>query len=390
MDFDFKRTWAEISLDNMAGNYHQIRQKLHKDCKLMAIVKADAYGHGAVAVAKLMSDLGADYLGVATIIEAIELRKSGMELPILILGFTPPGLTAQLIMYNLTQAVFDVNDAHAFSDAATLLGQKLKVHIKVDTGMTRLGVLCQSGSDEKNSLYQIQEICQLPGLNTEGIFTHFANADIKNDSYTLEQFSRFVKLTEKLESMGIYFALKHCANSSTIIYYPQMQLDLVRPGIILYGAYPADDMRENISLRPAMSLKSVISQIKTVGKDVPVSYGCTYLTTRETRIAVAEVGYADGLMRKLSRGGQVYVHGKTVSVIGTICMDRCMLDVTDVDDIQINDVVTIFGFDGDVYAPVEQIAKCCETISYEVVCNVSKRVPRVLMAGEQKASEKSR
>lgn len=379
MSPEWKRTWAEISMDNIAGNYRQIRQKLHKGCKLMAIVKADAYGHGAAAVAELMRELGADWLGVATIYEAIGLREAGNDLPILILGPTPPELTNWLISHNLTQTVYDVSGAQAFSSRALALGRRLNVHIKVDTGMTRLGIPCKCGADEDTALHQIQEIHRLPGLAAEGIFTHFANADVKNDAYTLLQFSRFTALIKKLESLGISFALRHCANSGAIVNYPQTQLDMVRPGIILYGAYPAEDMHTDISLRQAMSLKSLISQIKSVGRNVSVSYGCTYLTKGETRIAVVEAGYADGLSRKLSNSGQMVVRGRTVPVIGTICMDRCMLDVTDVDGVRAGDIVTIFGYDGEVpevCAPVERMAKRAGTISYEILCGVSKRVPR--------------
>ncbi|MDP4108896.1 MAG: alanine racemase [Bacillota bacterium] len=371
-----KRTWADISLDNLAFNYESIRKKLRPGCKFLAVVKADAYGHGAVRAARLMSALGADYLAVATIDEAVELRKAGLTLPILILGYTPAELTDTLIENDLTQTVFDLESAKEFSGKAEKLGRRLKAHIKADTGMTRLGFIYQDDRDEYNAVRQIKEACSLPGIKAEGIFTHFANADVKKDPYTLTQFKRFTGLIKKLGECGVQFDIRHCANSSAIVYYPETHLDMVRPGIILYGSYPAEEMRGDISLKPVMSLRSVISQIKTLPEGVAVSYGCTFRTKRETRVAVVEIGYADGLHRTLSSKGSMLVHGKKAPIIGRICMDRCMLDVTDIPEAKAGDTATVFGCDGDCCLPAEEAAGLAGTISYELFCSVAKRVPR--------------
>ncbi len=370
------RTWADVSLDSIAHNYKQIREKLHTNCKVLGIVKADAYGHGAVAVSELLAALGADYLGVSSFDEAMQLRDAGIALPILILGFTPAEFTGKLLEENLTQTVFSLEQARQLSENAQKLGKKLKVHVKVDTGMTRLGFLFNDDEDRYETVRRIAAVCALEGLETEGLFTHFANADVKDDPHTLLQFSRFISLTDTLEKAGIHFAIKHCANSAAMINYPQTQLDMVRPGLILYGVYPAADMQPDISLRPAMSLRSVVSQIKDVEAETPVSYGCKYFTKAASRIAVVAVGYADGLMRVLSNGGQMLIHGVPASITGTICMDMCMADVSHIPDVRAGDTVTLFGCDSGGCLPVEQLAQCAGTIAYELICLISKRVPR--------------
>lgn len=370
------RTWADVSLDNIAHNFQQIRAKLDDKCRVLGIVKADAYGHGAVAVSELLAQLGADYLGVSSFDEAMQLRDGGIALPILILGFTPPEFTQKLIDENLTQTVFSLEQAQQFSDCAHSLGKKLKVHIKVDTGMTRLGFIYNGEDDEYDTAGRIAAVCALGGLDTEGIFTHFANADEKGDKHTLVQFSRFMQLLDTLKKAGVHFQIRHCANSAAMINYPQTQLDMVRPGLILYGVYPAMDMQPDIRLLPAMSLRSVISQIKDVKAQTPISYGCKFFTAAPSRIAVVAIGYADGLMRVLSNGGQMLIHGVPARITGTICMDMCMADVSHIPEAREGDTVTLFGCDSGGCMPVEQLAQCAGTIAYEFICLISKRVPR--------------
>lgn len=376
MDHFLKRTWAEVSLDCIEWNFQQIRNQLQPQCQIMAVVKADAYGHGAVAVAGTLAAAGAHQLAVATIDEAIDLRLAGIRLPILVLGYTPPELTTALLHHGLTQTVFDIQTAGQFSEYAAVLGQTLKIHVKVDTGMTRLGLLYSDDVDPERTVQDIKDILKMPGLVAEGIFTHFANADVEDDDYTRLQFSRFMDLNHRLEQSGIRFKLRHCANSSAIINFPEMQLDMVRPGIVLYGSYPAESMRTKLLLRQAMTLHSVVSQVKDVAANVTISYGRTYRTEQGIRVAVVEAGYADGLVRCLGTGGTMLIHGQTVPIIGTICMDRCMIDVTHAGTVSPGDIVTIFGTDGFTTQSVDQLAKCAGTISYEVLCQVSKRVPR--------------
>jgi len=373
---ELERTWAEISLENLDHNYRQIRACLRPGCRLMGVLKADAYGHGAIAVARRLCALGAECLSVATIDEAAELREADISPPILILGPTPPDRTDELIAFDLTQTLYSDEEAHAFSTAAQALGRTLRAHIKVDTGMCRLGLLYLDPSDPDKTVDEVLTICRMPGLATEGIYTHFAIADVRDDPYTQLQFDRFMELLDRLAALGCRFAVHHCANSSATVHFPHMQLDLVRPGIMMYGAYPSDDMRPVVDLQPVMSLRAIISQVKMLPAGVPVSYGCHYRTTGPTCVAVAEIGYGDGLLRSLSNRGHMLVHGQLVPIIGTICMDRCMLDVTGVGDVRPGDVATVFGTDGAAIAPVERLADAAGTISYELLCRVSRRVPR--------------
>lgn len=368
-----KRTWAEVSLDNIERNYKAIRARLHKGTRFLGVVKADAYGHGAVPVSRLLEDLGCDYLAVAYLDEGIELRDAGITLPILVFGYTMPVYTPELLKYGLTQTVSSVEMARSMSEIAAETGRKLPVHLKVDSGMGRLGFPCHHGENPEKELL---EILKLDGLYVEGIYTHFAVSDT-DEAYTMEQLASFSRQIGSLEAnSGMKIPIKHCANSGAMINYLQTDLDMVRPGLSLYGMYPGAD-KGGIELAPAMELKTRIVQIKDFSPGYTVSYGRIYTAPSPRKIAVISIGYSDGLHRVLSGNMDVLVRGKRVPQVGRICMDMCMVDVTDVPDASVDDIVTIFGEDGDEWIPVEEPASNAGTISYEIVCAVSKRVPRV-------------
>lgn len=368
------RTWAEVSLKNIEHNYKAMRARLSDGTRFLGIVKADAYGHGANRVAGLLQELKCDYLGVACIDEALSLRENGITLPILIMGYTSPQFVNELIQNNLTQAVYSLDAAEAFSREAVLHGKKLKMHLKADSGMGRLGFSCHRGSDSEEELIRA---ARLPGLNPEGIFTHFAVSDVYGDTFTELQFKAFNNLVDGLEkNAGIQFEIKHCANSGAMLNYEWTYSGMVRPGLSLYGLYP-DKETGGIELRPAMELKTRVAQLKTYNKGDTVSYGRIYTVPESRKIAVITIGYADGLHRSLSGKMSVLVRGKRAPQVGRICMDMCMIDVTDIPEVQAGDIVTIFGRDGNSLIPVEELATAAGTISYELLCSVSPRVPRV-------------
>lgn len=369
-----ERTWAEISLDNIEFNYHSIRRHLNDGVGFLGVVKANAYGHGAVKIAQLLEKLGCEYLAVATLEEALELRNGGISTPIIILGYTDPVFTMELVNHDITQSVGDITAARAMSKTAFENGKTLRIHLKTDSGMGRLGMICHDNEDPADSYL---EIMNMPGLDIEGIFTHFAVSEILDEEYTFQQFRDFMSLVDRLEKKsGKRFRIKHCANSGAMINYREMQLDMVRPGLMLYGMYPGDETG-GISLRPAMEVKSRIVSIKAMNTGYSISYGRTYTTSKPRRIAVIPMGYADGLHRVLSNKLVVSVNGCIVPQVGNICMDMCMLDVTDVKDPKVGDVVTVFGCDGDVILPIENVAEKAGTISYEICCALSPRIPRI-------------
>jgi len=369
------RIWAEISLANAERNLRAVREKISAGCRIMAVIKADAYGHGAVELSRIYEKMGVDYLAVATLNEALELRGSGIALPILILGITPPELAEELITNRITQTVFDAEYAKKLSGQAECLGQRVKIHVKADTGMTRLGFLDSIGRG--NAVSEISEVCALPGLEAEGIFTHLSCADCGDDEYTKMQFDRFMEIIGALEQKGVRFSLRHCANSGGVVNYAYTHLDMVRPGILLYGMYPDEKMRDSIRLYPVMSLKSKIAQIKTVDAGTPVSYGRTYVTEAESALCVISAGYADGLMRSLSGSARFFISGKRAPQVGRICMDMCVADVTEIPEAAVGDTVIIFGGGQPECPTAEEIARLAGTIPYEVTCNISKRVPRI-------------
>lgn len=370
-----RRTWAEIDLAALEHNYHTLRAMLPQGCKLLCPVKANAYGHGAVPVAKRLERLGADYLAVACLDEALELRSAGVGLPVLILGYTDPRWTAALVENSITQTVFTLDDASVYSEKAAALGKRLTVHLKADTGMTRLGLLCDEW-DLDETVEAFAAISALPGLNVEGVFTHFANAD-GSEEYTMLQLTRFLELLDRLEERGVKIPIRHCAASAAVLYYPCTHLDMVRPGIALYGHYPDPSLEEldDGALLPLMTLKTRVISVKNVPAGTPVSYGCTHTLNRPTRLAALAIGYGDGLPRLCSDKLKVWVRGAYAPVVGRICMDQCMVDVTDIEGVTVGDEVEVYGS----HVPVENAASLANTIQYELLCNVSGRVPWVYL-----------
>ena len=376
MDF-LKRTWAEIRLDALAHNFRQIRRKVGPDCKIMAVVKADGYGHGDRQVAQVFQREGANWFAVSNIEEAMHLRQGGITKPVLILGFTPADRAAQLCANRISQTVFSLDYAKALSEQAQKAGVEVDCHIKLDTGMSRLGFLCDPAHFSQ-SIEQIGETVALPGLACTGIFTHFACADEANedsDRFTLEQFSRYQKGVAELEKRGVRFSLHHCCNSAATMRFPQMHLDMVRPGVILYGLNPTPDCAGLMDLVPAMDLKSTVAMVKQVGQGAQVSYGRTYTASNGTVLATVPIGYANQ--------AHMAVHGKLAPVVGTVCMDQLMLDVTHIPSVRPGDQVTVFGRDGDCSVPIEDLAQDEKSIHYEVMCLIGKRVPRVYLQGEE-------
>lgn len=373
-DMILRRTWAEIDLDALEHNYRKARQLTGPDVKYMGVVKADAYGHGAVQVARKLETLGADYLAVSSLDEARELRHAGIEMPILILGHTPPEMVPQLIDYDITQTVSARAKAAEYSAAAGDCGGTLKVHIKVDTGMSRLGFLVR-GRHFEGGVDSIVQSCAMLHLKAEGIFTHFAAADeddAENRAYTREQFALFTAVVDALKARGCSFSIRHCANSGALARYPEMYLDMVRPGIALYGA-GGDAAR--LGLRPVMTLKSCVSTIKIFDPETEISYGRTYRAESKTRVGVLPIGYADGLFRGLSNRLSVQTDCGPAPVRGRICMDMTMVDLTDLPDVHVGDAVELFG----PRQRVDELTAMLGTIPYELTCAVSKRVPRLYM-----------
>lgn len=381
-----KRVWADVSLDDIKHNYSVIRSLVSKKTKIMAIVKADGYGHGAVQTSRVLSDMGADFFGVSNLDEARQLRHGGITAPILILGYTPYECAAELIEYGIMQTVYTYDAAKKFSDAAEWIGKKITVHLKIDTGMSRLGMMYQDKKKDLSALDEAVKIYSLPGLEFGGIFTHFAAAD-ENSSFTKHQFDLFMYFCDRLKDKGIDVGLRHCCNSAGLINYPEMHLDIVRPGIILYGLPPDNKLSsiEKFGLRPAMELKTAISYIKQIRENTSVSYGRIYTAPKEVRIATLPIGYADGFSRIFSNGADVLINGKRASVVGRVCMDQCMVDVTGIPDADTSSTVTIFGHDGDQFISACKIAEYLGTIGYEVICQIGKRVPRVYILNGKEA-----
>ena len=369
---DYQRVTAEIDLDAVAYNIKNIRKKVKKETMIMGVVKADAYGHGAVEVSKVLLYNGADWLGVAMIDEAVQLRKNNIMVPILILGYTPEAEIEDVVRYDIIQTVFSYEMAKMVSDAAVKLGKTAKIHIKVDTGMGRIGFI-----PEENIGDEVLKISKLPNIEINGIFTHFSTSDEKDKTFTKLQYDRFKYAIDEIEKKGIKLAVKHCANSAAIMDFDDLGFNMVRAGIILYGMYPSDEViKENLSLKPVMSIKTHISYVKKVGKNIPVSYGRTYYTDKESVIATVPVGYADGYIRKMQNGGRVIVNGHYANIVGRVCMDQFMIDITDVPDVSSGDEVILMGSDVKLSITAEEIANVLDTINYEVVCMIGKRVPR--------------
>jgi alanine racemase len=360
-------------LDSIAYNYKKIREKIGPNVKFLGVVKADAYGHGSIQVSKLLQDLGADYLAVSSADEALELRVNGIDMPILILGHTPKEQVGRLIEYHITQAITCKAKADEYSEEAVRCGGKLKVHIKVDTGMSRLGYLCDDGYFD-TGVEGIVEACNMPGLDAEGIFTHFAEADEfgdENDAYTKHQFELFTSVISSVEEkLGRKFAIRHCANTGAVARFENTYLDMVRPGLLLYGY---GEFARQMGLKPAMTMKTTVSTIKIYPEGTAISYGGVYVTDKTTRIGVLPYGYADGFLRSLSNKCSLYTKEGPAKLRGKICMDMCMIDITDMPSVDVGSEVEIFGEKNSI----DELASIAGTIPYELTCAVSKRVPRV-------------
>ncbi len=372
MKLETMRTWAEISLDHLEHNYRALRA-CAPNSRFLGVVKANAYGHGAVPVARKLEQLGAEYLAVACLNEAMELRQAGVRAPILILGATPEPLAGMVVDGGFTQTVFTPGLAQALSQAALERGRRARVHVKVDTGMSRLGLL---DHDPRQAAQAVQALCALPNLEAEGIFTHFAAAD-GDEGYTMLQFTRFLDTLDELERRwGRKFEIRHCANSAAVLNYPCTHLDMVRPGVALYGHLPDQGCggAEGLELRAVMSLKSRVAAVRQLPGDTPVSYGCTHkMGPQGGRVAVLPIGYADGLHRALSGKGSVWLAGKRRPILGRVCMDMCMVLLDEQAQVAPGDEAEIFG----ERLPAEELAQLAGTIQYELLCAVSPRVPRV-------------
>ncbi len=372
--------WAEIDLSAIEHNLKEVRRLISPKTQIMAVVKADAYGHGAFFVARKVVDIGAKYLAVARLDEAIFLRVKGIDKDILILGYVPENRLKEVFEYNLMVSVFDIDQAKAYEKVARSLGKKLNVHIKVDTGMGRLGFVLCDESVKKKSMEEIFDLLQIKEFNIKGIYTHFACADEEDLTFSYKQLSIFSELKEAIEKKIKNKILFHVANSAGIIQLPMAHLDVVRPGIMLYGLYPSNYVKslKRVNLKPAMSLKAKIVQVKEVDKGFRVSYGATYATNKKCRLATIPVGYADGYPRILSNTGVVLVKGKRAKICGRVCMDQIVVDVTGI-DVHIGDEVLIFGRDEYGELSADEVATLAGTINYEIVSSLTKRVKKFYM-----------
>ena len=375
-----KRTWADVSLDHLEQNYRALRAHIPDGCRMLGVMKADAYGHGAVPVSHALAELGADYLAVSNLDEAVQLRRGGIRLPILILGCTPADYADTMVFMDITQEVHSLAYAQELDRALAGTNYILNVHLKLDTGMTRIGFFAY---DDERTLAELVQAAGLAHLHVEGVFMHFCAADSTapdDVAFTREQYRRFTAMLDALAASGVKPEIRHCANSGATLLYPEYAMDMVRPGIAMYGHAPSADTEGIVDLRPMMSLHTTIAQLRDVPAGIAVSYGRTYWTEKPIRMAVLPVGYADGLSRALSGRVTFRLHGKTVRGVGRICMDMCMVDVTDVPQAQVGDELTLFGYDEDgVLCPCERLAEQLGTISYELLCGVNKRIPRIYL-----------
>ena len=385
MDNCWKRTWAEINIDNLIHNFRVVKQQLNGSAKVCCVLKADAYGHHAPHIAKALENSGADWFAVSNVEEALQLRCSGISIPILILGYTPPICADLLVKHDISQCVHSYEYAKELSERATSVGGSVRIHVKIDTGMGRIGFKYSESAD---FVEQIKSSCSLGGLVAEGIFTHFAVSDqmtIGKD-FTMSQFDKFSRTIDLLDEQGIGFKYKHCSNSAALFNYPELQMDMVRVGIVLYGLSPFGSNPKDLDLKPVMTMKTVISHVKTIYKGDTVSYGCKYIADKERVIATVPLGYADGFLR--SNGttlGFLLINGRKAPIVGSVCMDQLMIDVSDIEKVFVGDEVTVFG-DSDLICTAEDIARANNTINYEIICSVGKRVPKVFIEnGEYKA-----
>ena len=374
-----KRTWAEISLNAIEHNYNVIRNKVADDTKVCCVIKADGYGHGAVELSQIYEKLGADFFAVSNIDEGIEIRKSGSKLPIVILGYTPVSEAENLTEYDISQAVFSLEYAKELSEKCVEEDCICKMHIKVDSGMSRIGFMCQEFPRDEYSIEEICEACCLPNLEVEGLFTHFcvSDEDAEGREFTNKQYENFIHVRDSLKKRGVDISVVHCSNSGAIEDYPETCCDMVRAGIILYGLAPSSKLADRLDLVPAMTLKTVVAFVKEVQKGATISYGRTFTADRKMKIATVPIGYADGFIRQNAKDGYMTVNGKKAKIVGRICMDQTMLDVTDIEDVKTGDEVVVFGTGENGEPTADSLAENTGTINYETVCLVGKRVPRI-------------
>lgn len=374
-----KRTWAEISLNAIEHNYNVIRNKVADDTKVCCVIKADGYGHGAVELSQVYEKLGADFFAVSNIDEGIEIRKSGSKLPMVILGYTPASEAENLAEYDISQAVFSLEYAKELSEKCVEEDCICKMHIKVDSGMSRIGFMCQEFPRDEYSIEEICETCCLPNLEVEGLFTHFcvSDEDAEGREFTNKQYENFIHVRDSLKKRGVDISVVHCSNSGAIEDYPETCCDMVRAGIILYGLAPSSKLADRLDLVPAMTLKTVVAFVKEVQKGATISYGRTFTADRKMKIATVPIGYADGFIRQNAKDGYMMVNGKKAKIVGRICMDQTMLDVTDIEDVKTGDEVVVFGTGENGEPTADSLAENTGTINYETVCLVGKRVPRI-------------
>lgn len=379
-----KRTWAEISLDHLEHNYRVLRQNAPQNCRFLGVVKADAYGHGAVPVSHALTDFGADYLAVSNLEEAVQIRRGGIRTPILILGYTPPEFADNMVFLDITQEVHSLEYARDLDQALAGTNYILNVHLKLDTGMTRIGFIAY---DNEKTIGELEEVSRLRHLHAEGIFMHFSVADsLEPDdaAYTKLQYSRFTSMLDELAARGIRPEIRHCCNSGAAILYPEYSMDMIRPGIATYGISPSPDCEGKLDLRPVMSVHTTIAQIRDIPAGTCISYGRTFVTDRPMRVAVLPIGYADGLSRALSGKVSFLLHGKQAKNVGRICMDMCMVDVSDIPQARVGDTVTLFGYDENgTQVSCQDYADQLGTISYELLCAINKRIPRIYLDGNR-------
>ena len=371
----YRRVHADIDLDAVLFNFEQMNKNIPENTKIMAVVKTDAYGHGAVPIAALIESLV--YLwgfATATVDEAVELRKAGIEKPILILGYTFPECYKDIVKYEIRQTVFALDMAQQLSKEAVRQNKKAYIHVKLDTGMGRIGYQNTQEAVRETALMK-----ELPMIEMEGVFTHFANADMENQEYTLKQIGKFKEMVCAMEEAGVTFAMKHCANSAAIIEQSEQKFDLVRAGIISYGLWPSDEVKKDVvQLKPILSLKSHVVHVKTVESGTCVSYGSTWVAKGIRKIATVPIGYGDGYPRSLSNKGYVLIEGCKVPIVGRVCMDQMMVDVTDIpEEIKIGDRVTLIGQDGDLCITAEELGILSGRFNYELVCDLGNRIPRI-------------
>jgi len=370
-------TWAEIDLDAIAHNVRQLKRHIGERVKLTAVVKANAYGHGAVPVARTALENGAERLAVNRVVEGIELRRAGIAAPILTLGYSPPWEAEAIVRHDLTPTITEREVALALARAAASQGKTVPVHVKVDTGMGRFGLL------PKEVVGFAKGLADFPNLRLEGLYTHFATADEADKSHTRRQFGIFLDVLKRLEEAGVEVSIRHAANSAATLDLPETHLDMVRCGIAIYGLYPSAEVSHSVPLKPAMSLKSRVARLRTLPAGSCISYGCTYVTSSPTRVALVPVGYGDGYHRLLSNRGQVLICGRRAPILGRVCMDQFVVDVSDIPGVRMDDEVVVFGRQGEEEISAEEVAAWAQTINYEVVTALMPRVTRVYLRGRR-------